>query len=129
MGLLIDTSVLVEYERTGVDFEALAGSEERAISVVPVSELLQGVHRARAERRTRRRAFVEGILAAFEPIPISESVARVQADVWATLLSRGESVAAHDLWIGATALAHAFGVATLHARDFARIPGLRVVAP
>jgi len=121
--------VLVEYERGGSDIEALAGGEERAISVVTVSELLQGVHGARGARRTRRAAAVEQILATFEAVPITEPVARVHADAWAQLLARGEAVAAHDLWIGATALAYDFGVATLDTRHFGRIPGLRVVAP
>jgi len=119
----------VEYERSGFEVEALAGAEERAISVVTVSELLQGVHRARARRQTRRRAAVEQILATFDAVPITEAVARIHGDIWARLIARGESVAAHDLWIGATALAHGFGIVTLDTRHFARIPGLRVVAP
>ncbi len=72
---------------------------------------------------------MEQILATLEAIPITEPVARVHAEVWARLLAQGKAVAAHDLWIAATALAHGFGVATLDARHFARIPGLRVVAP
>lgn len=35
---------------------------------------------------------------------------------------------AHDLWIGATALAHGYSVATANARAFGRIPGLTAVA-
>jgi len=121
--------VLVDYERGGSALDELAATEEHAISVITVSELLQGVHRAGGRRRTARRAAVEQILAAFEAIPITEAVARVHAEIWARLLTRGESVAAHDLWIGASALAHGLGVATLDPRHFARIPGLRVVAP
>jgi predicted nucleic acid-binding protein len=77
----------------------------------------------------RRLAFVEHVLAGFDPIPITERVARIHADAWARLARRGEMVGAHDLWIAATALAHGLGVATADARDFARVPGLRVVAP
>jgi tRNA(fMet)-specific endonuclease VapC len=55
--------------------------------------------------------------------------ARVHADVWATLERTGDVPGAHDLWIAATALAHGLGVATRNARDFTRVPGLRVVAP
>lgn len=97
--------------------------------MVTVSELLHGVHRARGARRTRRQAFVEHILAGFDPIPITEAVARVHAEVWAGLSRRGEVVGAHDLWIGATALALGFGVATGDKGDFTRIPGLRVLTP
>jgi tRNA(fMet)-specific endonuclease VapC len=60
---------------------------------------------------------------------VTESVARVHAEVWAELEQDGESVGAHDLWIAATALAHGFGVATRNRRDFERIAGLRVLAP
>ena len=94
-----------------------------------MSELLHGVHRARGGTRTRRQAFVEHVLSGFDPIPITEAVARVHAEVWATLSRRGVAVGAHDLWIGATALASGFGVATIDADDFTRIHGLRVLTP
>jgi tRNA(fMet)-specific endonuclease VapC len=106
----------------------VAGGEERAISVITVSELLHGVHRASGARQTRRRAFVEHVLAGFEPIPITEPVARVHAAVWAQLASSGQVVGAHDLWIAATALTHGLAVATRNAAEFERIAGLRVLA-
>jgi tRNA(fMet)-specific endonuclease VapC len=93
-----------------------------------VSELLHGVHRARGARRTRRRAYVEHLLAQLEPVPITEPVARVHAEIWASLAARGEVIRSHDLWIAATALAHGFGVATGNTRDFERVAGLRVLA-
>lgn len=109
--------------------EKVLGAEERAISVITVSELLHGVHRARGARRNRRRAFVEHVLASLDPIPITEAVARVHAEIWAELSGRGDVVGAHDLWIAATALAHGLGVATGNAADFRRVPGLRVLTP
>jgi tRNA(fMet)-specific endonuclease VapC len=120
--------LLVAHERDGAAIEALAGDEERAISVITVSELLHGVHRAPGARRARRRAFVEHLLAQLEPVPITEPVARVHAEIWALLASRGSVIGSHDLWIAATALAHGFGVATRNDRDFGRVPGLRVLA-
>ncbi len=101
--------------------------EDAAISVITVSELLHGVHRAHGAIRSKRRAFVEHLLATVEPVPITEPVARVHAEVWAELAGRGEVVGAHDLWIAATALTHGLGVATLNVADFGRVPGLRVV--
>jgi tRNA(fMet)-specific endonuclease VapC len=105
------------------------GDEERAISVITVSELLHGALRGSDEQRARRRAFVEHVLAGFEPLPVTEPIARVHAEVWARLAVRGEPMVAHDLWIAATALTHGLGVATRNALDFGRIAGLRVVAP
>jgi tRNA(fMet)-specific endonuclease VapC len=129
VAVLIDTSVLVDRERGAgtASLEQLIGDEERAISVVTVSELLHGVHRARGATRARRRAFVEHVLAAFDAVPITEQVARIHAEAWASLADRGTVIGVHDLWIAATALAFGYGVVTNDARDFARITGLRVL--
>ncbi len=130
MAILIDTDMLVDLERGIVNpaVEQAIGNEDRAISVITVSELLHGVHRAKGAQRTRRSAFVEHLLGELQPIPITEAVARVHADVWARLSARGRVIGAHDLWIAATALAHGLGIATGNAREFERIPGLRVVS-
>lgn len=95
--------------------------------MITVSELLHAVNRAQGAIRARRRAFVEHVLAGIEAIAITEPVARVHADVWAELSARGQAIGAHDLWIGATALAHGLGVATNNSTHFQRIDGLRVV--
>jgi tRNA(fMet)-specific endonuclease VapC len=129
VALLIDTDLLIDLEREAQSeaIESRLGAEERAISVITVSELLHEVHRARGAIRARRRAFVEHVLAGIQAIPITEPVARVHADVWADLSERGEAIGAHDLWIAATALAHELGVATRNTAHFDRVPGLRVV--
>jgi tRNA(fMet)-specific endonuclease VapC len=129
VALLIDTDLLIDFERGAgnPEVEEHLGDEDRAISVITVSELLHGVLRATGARRTQRRAFVEYLLAGLQPIPITEPVARVHADIWADLANRGEPIGAHDLWIAATALAHGLGVATRNASDFERVTGLRVV--
>jgi tRNA(fMet)-specific endonuclease VapC len=62
-----------------------------------------------------------------QAIPITETVARVHAEIWADLAARGQPIEAHDLWIAASGLAHDLGVATRNASHFERIPGLRVV--
>jgi predicted nucleic acid-binding protein len=130
VALLIDTDLLIDLERgaSAPAIEEILGDEERAISVITVSELLHGVLRATGARRARRRAFVEHLLGELQAIPITEPVARVHADIWATLAARGAVIGAHDLWIAATALAYGLGVATRNVADFARVEGLRVVA-
>ena len=129
MAVLIDTDVLIDWERkeTASTLDALVGAEDRAISVITVSELLHGVHRASGARRNRRRAFVEHVLAGLEPVPITEPIARVHAEIWASMARDGNVPGAHDRWIAATALAHGFGIVTRNGRDFARIRGLRVI--
>lgn len=69
---------------------------------------------------------MEGILVRFPVVEFGLEAARVHARLWAELLGCGEIVGAHDLIIGATAIAMDFQVATVNARDFKRIPGLRV---
>ena len=129
MALLIDTDVLIDLERgPAAAIEQHLGDEDRAISVITVSELLHGVRRAQGAVRARRQAFVEHILAGMEAIPITEAVARVHAEIWADLADRGKTIGAHDLWIAATALAHDLGVATRNGAHFERVAGLRVVA-
>jgi tRNA(fMet)-specific endonuclease VapC len=128
MAVLIDTDVLIDLERNAAGLEVSLGEEDRAISVVTVSELLHGVHRATGARRARRSAFVEHLLAGLEAIPITERVARMHAEIWAEMSARGSVIGAHDLWIAATALAHGLAVATDNAGDYDRVPGLRVIA-
>jgi predicted nucleic acid-binding protein len=102
---------------------------ERTISVITVSELLHGVHRAASDSaRIRRKGLVEDALAEVEPLPVTISVARVHAEIWAELEATGEMIDGHDLWISATALTHNLQVATTNARHFERVPGLEVLA-
>jgi predicted nucleic acid-binding protein len=128
MAVLIDTSVLIDIERGGGGLDSAVGDKDRAISIITQSELLHGVHRAADDRiRARRQAFVEHILEALDPIPIDSRVARAHAAAWAQLDAAGTRIGAHDLWIAATAVAHGYAVATVHTRDFTRVPGLTVV--
>ncbi|MEX2646237.1 MAG: PIN domain-containing protein [Gaiellaceae bacterium] len=104
------------------------GDEEVTISVITVSELLHGVHRAEGIPRVQRRAFVEYLLASVEAVPITLPVARVHAEIWAQTKARGETIGAHDLWIAATALAYGLRLATRNIRDFGRVPGLSLLS-
>ncbi len=133
MAFLIDTSVLVDAERGGELYARALSAREReqehSISVITVSELLHDVQRAVGDGvRARRLAFVEGVLARLEPIPIGPEVARIHAEVWSRLEVDGAIIGAHDLWIAATALAHGLTVVTSNAREFERVPGLPVLA-
>lgn len=128
MGVLIDSSVLIGFERGEV---AIAGKvagredEEFFLSVVTASELLHGVHRAkRADVRARRSAFVEAILSQFPLLSIDLPTARTHSRVWSELAKTGKMIGPHDLWIAAACIAHGLTLATGNAREFARVPGL-----
>lgn len=130
MAVLIDTTVLVDAERRGQALDDVVGDQERGISAITASELLHGVHRAEeVSVRARRSAFVEHVISAMDPLPITTAIARAHAAVWAELEKDGNMIGAHDLWIAATALSHGMEVATANAKDFERVPGLRVVVP
>ena len=128
MGSVLDTSVLVGYERGGV-LPPLADEEEVAISAVTASELLHGVHwAATAEQRARREAFVTTVLSAIPTLAFDLDTARVHARVWADLASAGVAPGSHDLMIAATALVRGWSVVTRNERHFQRVPGLAVTA-
>ena len=130
MGLLMDSSVLIEHERGRLDVAArVAGREEEEIflSVVTASELLHGVHRATDRSvRARRAAFVESVLDEFPLLGIDLLTARTHARLWAELAARGELIGAHDLWLAATAVGRGLTFATGNVREFRRVPGLVV---
>ncbi len=130
MAVLIDATVLIDYERGRIDLaRALSGREEEEffLSVVTASELLHGVHRAaQGEIRTRRSAFVEAVLDRFPVLPIDMATARVHAQVWADLSASGSAIGVHDLWLAATCLARRLTLVTSNVREFERVPGLSV---
>jgi tRNA(fMet)-specific endonuclease VapC len=132
MGVMLDTSVLVAAERGTLAFEALLTSvadEPVGIAAVTASELLQGCHRASDPGiQSRRFAFVEALIELIPVLGFGLAEARRHADLWARLTRDGTLIGAHDLMIGATALAHGYALATLNARDFGRVPGLRLIA-
>lgn len=131
MGILIDASVFIDVERGQLDIDAfvsgVGAEEECLVSVITVSELLHGVHRAKQPRvRSRRAAFVEQVLERFAVLPVDLNTARIHAQVWARLASQGRMIGSHDLWLAAACIAHGHTLATGNAREFARVPGLRL---
>lgn len=130
MGILIDASVLIGYERRRSDIEQrLVGREDEEffLSVVTASELLHGVHRAKSpDVRARRSAFVEAVLARFPLLSIDLPTARTHAQLWAELVSKGKMIGAHDIWIAAACVAHGLTLVTGNLREFERVPGLAI---
>jgi tRNA(fMet)-specific endonuclease VapC len=131
VGTLIDSSILIAGEREALNLDAAvaAHSEEPVgIAAITASELLHGIQRAAtAAQRRRREAFVERLLAALPVFPFDLATARIHASLWAGLAAKGTNVGAHDLLIGATAIAAGYRVATRDRRSFGRIPDLEVV--
>ena len=127
MAVLIDASILIEYERNRLDFDrhlAQRQEEEFFLSVDTMSELLHGVQRAaQSEVRTKRSAFVEALLESFPLLSIDLAIARAHAQVWAELAVTGRMIGPNDLWLAATSLAHGLIMVTANVREIARISG------
>ncbi|MGH3275820.1 MAG: PIN domain-containing protein [Streptosporangiaceae bacterium] len=142
MGAIVDTTVFIDLERSSPHHEfALSGDligkrlteclgaeEEAAIAAITASELLHGVHRANAEHRARRGAFVESILAVVPVLDFDLLAARAHARLSAELVRAGSDVGAHDRIVAATAISLGWRVATANVRHFNRVPGLDVIA-
>jgi tRNA(fMet)-specific endonuclease VapC len=130
LGVLIDTSVLIEHERGRLELEShLRGreNEEFFLSVVTASELLHGVHRAQDGRiQARRTAWVEAVLERFPLLDVDLITARSHARLWAELASAGRLIGPHDLWLAATCLSRGLSLITVNVREFERVPGLTV---
>lgn len=130
MGVVLDTSVFVALEKQAgtFDFNVYKEHGDAFISAVTVSELLVGVHYADTEaRRARRAAFVEAVLASLDVLDFTREIARLHAQLYASLKRKGQLIGAHDFMIAATALYYGFPVVTENLREFERIDGLQVL--
>jgi tRNA(fMet)-specific endonuclease VapC len=130
MGRLIDTSILIESERGRLDLHKSIsdrGNEEFFISVVTVSELLHGVHRAvDANIKAKREASVEAMLQQFVILDIDQAIARIHSKIWAQLERTGEIIGQNDFWLAATCVAKGLVMVTANVKHFGRVPGLEV---
>ena len=135
MGLVIDTNVFIDAENGRLDLtclEEFSDYGEAYIAAVTVSELVTGVHLAKAtDTRIQRSAFVEGIISKMTVLDFNESVARCYGELYAHFLKprAKASTNVHDLQISATCIAHGFAVLTSNLADFKKVPGLEAVKP
>lgn len=129
MGLILDTNILIQIERLPgsirfSDYEEYGGLY---LSAITVSELLVGVHRANtADRRVKRLAFVESIVALLPTLAFDLETARVHASMVAAL-PKNRTASAFDSLIAVTALRHGFPVLTTNPTDFTIFPSLTVI--
>lgn len=125
--LILDSSVLISSERSARTLDRLmADDDDVAIAAITAAELLVGVNRADGRHRDRRSAFVRSVL---DTIPIEDynlAVARAHADLLAAVKTAGLPRGAHDLIIGATAVATHRIVVSTDRRAFADLPGVQV---
>jgi len=134
LGLILDSSVIIAAERKGQTVEELLtlirqtfGEIEVAISAVTVAELAHGVVRANTpEIRLRRRAFIDELKKHVPVHPVTDT-GETAGQLSGEQALKGITLPADDLLIGASAIEQGYGVATLNARHFQKIPGLTLV--
>jgi tRNA(fMet)-specific endonuclease VapC len=133
MGLILDSSVVIAAERRRLPVEVLLaeirasiGPVEIALSVVSVMELEHGIWRAQDETRaSRRRQFLEDLIATVPVHPLTVELARKAGRIDAELQGKGIRIAVPDLLIGVSALELGYGIGSANLRHFERIPGLK----
>jgi predicted nucleic acid-binding protein len=105
MGLILDTSALVEMERAGARLDR--GFIEQDIVFLPAvvwAEALVGVRLAdSAGRAARRRARLEAIRRLTGIVPFSAEVAEHYADIFSELHGAGQLIPQNDIAVAATA--------------------------
>jgi predicted nucleic acid-binding protein len=135
VGLILDTSILIESERRreGVEdilrrIQAAQGEIDVALSAVSVVELTHGIYRAKTDAdRTRRRIFAEGVFHDLIVHPVNFEIAQFAGRIEGEQAAQGITIDFEDLVIGVTALHLGFDVATINVKHFQHIPGLNVI--
>lgn len=122
--LILDTTVLVDAERKGV--EALDGlvddADDAAIAAVTVAELVVGVELADGKRRAAREAFLAEVLEAVSVEDYDLDVAREHGALLAHTRRSGRPRGAHDLIIAATSRTRQREVVSADLDGFAELP-------
>ncbi|MGH9498243.1 MAG: PIN domain-containing protein [Terriglobales bacterium] len=132
MAIILDADVIIGGERGTFDLAAWVASqpdERFEIASITVAELWHGVERAAGPHKSRRREYLEAVVATLPVIPYTEQTAYEHARLWAYLESAGKMIGAYDLVVAATALERGSGIATFNRRHFSSIKGLQVIEP
>ncbi len=126
--LLLDTTFLIDAERTTADLDHLIDDDDDvAIAATTLAELTGGVALATARQRPRRQAYVDEVVASIPILPYDESVALRHADLLAAVRKAGRPRGAHDLIIAATAAAAGRTIVSADRRAFESLPGVNAV--
>jgi predicted nucleic acid-binding protein len=130
MGLVIDTSALVELERRG-DWD-ITGSplydEPAVIAAIAYAEVMVGVRLADTAARARqRKARLDALVSHCPIVEFNRAMAERWSDVFAQLSRDGKMIPSNDIAVAATALELDLGVLVGPAdeKHFRRVAGLR----
>jgi tRNA(fMet)-specific endonuclease VapC len=126
LGLVVDTSALISFERTHGGLDRLLaeyGHEVVALPAIVLAEVLVGV------RVTGRgRSNLEALLARVPLVDFGREIAERWAELVTDLRRSGRLIPGNDLQVAATAVHLGYGVLVGEQDEahFRRVPGLRV---
>lgn len=132
MGLVVDTSAVVAFERADSGFDRMLdelGSETVVMPAIVLAELLTGTHAVRDPLLGRRkRAALADLLAQVPLVDFGREIAERWAELVTELRGRGQLIPANDVQVAATALQLGYGVLVGERGEahFGRIAGLRI---
>lgn len=127
--LLLDTTFLIDAERSGDDLDEIIDDEDDiAIAAVSVAELRVGALLARPRQRAARVEYVEDVIASIPVVNYDLDVAEAHAQLLVDVRAQGRPRGAHDLIIAATAKAFDLTVVSADASAFADLPGVNTRA-
>jgi predicted nucleic acid-binding protein len=128
--LILDTNVLIAYERGTID-RALFSSDELSIAAVTVAEYRVGIELAGSvERAATRSRWLDIILAEVEVLAYTRRTADHHARLLAHVRRTGHPRGAHDLVIAAHALETSRLVVSRDAKArFDDLPGVSCLTP
>lgn len=125
--LLLDTTFLIDVERSGDELEELIEDEDDvAISAITLAELRVGALLSAGERRTTRTGFVDAVAGAVPVLGYDAAVAEEHASLLVEVRRQGRPRGAHDLIIAATARAAHRTVVTADPDAFRDLSGVEL---
>ncbi len=132
MVIMLDADVVIRGERGVFDFAGWVASLPNhlfEIAAITIAELWHGVERAVEPQKSKRRKYLETVVAALPIVPYTEQTAYEHARIWAELQSAGKMIGSYDLIVAATAFERGSHVATFNKRHFALVKGLHIIEP
>ena len=132
MGLVLDTSVLIEAERGKFSLSSLLcktfPKESIYISSISVSELYLGAHLSKKSFKEKRTASIQIMISSLIILDFDSRVAKAHAHAWSQLKKKGILIGPYDLIIAATCLYHQHSLLTFNIKEFSRVPNLKLAS-
>lgn len=125
--LLLDTTFLIDADRTGDDLDgAIDDDDDVAIAAITVAELRVGVLPADDVHRRDRARFLNDVVETVPVIDYDENVAEAHAQLLTQIRRQGRPREPHDLLIAATGRQSRRTIVSADTSAFAGLEGVTV---